>query len=60
MRRPFERKAPSSMMPPMPPRAERIAAQFGFALERREGANGGLVILLGRDAARAIAVRPTA
>ena len=42
------------------PRAERIAAQFGFALERREGADGGLVILLGRDAAREIAVRPAA
>jgi hypothetical protein len=42
------------------PRAERIAAQFGFALERREGANGGLVILLGRDAAREIAGRPAA
>jgi len=42
------------------PRAERIAAQFGFALERREGAEGGLVILLGRDAAREIASRPTA
>jgi tetratricopeptide (TPR) repeat protein len=41
-------------------RAERIAAQFGFALERREGAEGGLVILLGRDAAREIASRPTA
>lgn len=42
------------------PRAERIAAQFGFALERREGANTGLVILLGRDAARDITPRPTA
>jgi len=42
------------------PRAERIAAQFGFALERREGTNGGLVILLGRDAAREIAIRSAA
>ena len=41
-------------------RAERLAAQFGFALERREGANGGVVILLGRDAARDTALRPTA
>jgi len=41
-------------------RAERIAAQFGFALERREGAEGGLTILLGRDAAREIASRRTA
>ena len=38
-------------------RAERIAAQFGFALERREGAERGLTILLGRDAAREIASR---
>ena len=42
------------------PRAERIAAQFGFALERREGSHGGLVILLGRDAARDITGGPTA
>jgi tetratricopeptide (TPR) repeat protein len=42
------------------PRAERIAAQFGFALERREGANAGLIILLGRDAARDITARPAA
>jgi len=42
------------------PRAARIAAQFGFAMERREGVNGGLVILLGRDAAREIAIRPAA
>ena len=41
-------------------RAERIAAQFGFALERREGSKAGLTILLGRDAAREIAARPTA
>jgi tetratricopeptide (TPR) repeat protein len=40
-------------------RAERLAAQFGFALERRE-AQGGLTILLGRDAAREIAARPAA
>ncbi|MEO6112820.1 MAG: LytR C-terminal domain-containing protein [Sphingomicrobium sp.] len=35
-------------------RAERIAAQFGFALERQSGtaAAKGLIILLGRDAAR--------
>jgi len=42
------------------PRAERIAAQFGFALERREGTASGLVILLGRDAARDITARPAA
>jgi hypothetical protein len=41
-------------------RAERIAAQFGFALERQEGAGEGLTILLGRDAAREIASRRTA
>jgi hypothetical protein len=41
-------------------RAERIAAQFGFALERHEGNKGGLTILLGRDAAREIRSRPTA
>ncbi len=41
-------------------RAERLAAQFGFSLERREGTKAGLTILLGRDAARAIAARPTA
>ncbi|MBA3666826.1 MAG: LytR C-terminal domain-containing protein [Sphingomonas sp.] len=33
------------------PRAERLALQFGFALERQPSA-GGLVVLLGRDAAR--------
>ncbi len=33
-------------------RAERLAAQFGFALEQREGAKPGVTILLGRDAAR--------
>ena len=42
------------------PRAERLAAQFGFALERREGTQSGLTILLGRDAAREIASRPAA
>jgi tetratricopeptide (TPR) repeat protein len=42
------------------PRAQRLAAQFGFALERREGTQGGLTILLGRDAAREIASRPAA
>ena len=41
-------------------RAERLAAQFGFRLERQEGTTGGLVILLGRDAARAIAPKGTA
>lgn len=33
-------------------RAERLAAQFGFALERAPASRGGLTILLGRDAAR--------
>ena len=33
-------------------RAERIASQFGFDLERRSATKGGLTILLGRDAAR--------
>ena len=32
-------------------RAERIAAQFGFALERHPGSGTGVVVLLGRDAA---------
>lgn len=41
-------------------RAERLAAQFGFSLERREGSQGGLTILLGRDAARDAALRPAA
>jgi hypothetical protein len=41
-------------------RAERLAAQFGFALERRAAAKPGVVILLGRDAARDSALRPTA
>lgn len=41
-------------------RAERLAAQFGFALERRESAKSGVVILLGRDAARDAALRPKA
>jgi len=41
------------------PRAERLAAQFGFTLERRDGARPGVTILLGRDAARALP-RPTA
>jgi hypothetical protein len=41
-------------------RAERLAAQFGFALERRESAKAGVVILLGRDAARDAALRPKA
>ena len=38
-------------------RAERLAAQFGFALERKEGAKMGVTILLGRDAARDAALR---
>jgi hypothetical protein len=42
------------------PRAERLAAQFGFVLERREGTRTGIVILLGRDAARDAALRPNA
>ena len=42
------------------PRAERLAAQFGFELERQEGARAGVTILLGRDAARDAALRPTA
>jgi hypothetical protein len=33
-------------------RAERLAAQFGFLLERQPNAKDGLVVLLGRDAAR--------
>ena len=41
-------------------RAQRLAAQFGFALERREGEEAGVTILLGRDAARDSALRPTA
>jgi len=41
-------------------RAMRLAAQFGFALERQEGAKTGLTILLGRDAARDTALRPSA
>lgn len=41
-------------------RAERIAAQFGFALERREGEAGRLTVLLGHDAARYEALRPNA
>lgn len=41
-------------------RAQRLAAQFGFALERREGAKAGVTILLGRDAARDTALRPAA
>ena len=41
-------------------RAERIAAQFGFKLERQDGTKSGVTILLGRDAARDSALRPTA
>jgi len=33
-------------------RAERLAAQFGFALERHSDAGSGVTVLLGRDAAR--------
>jgi hypothetical protein len=33
-------------------RAERLASQFGFELERRSAPQGGVIILLGRDAAR--------
>ena len=36
---------------------ERLAAQFGFALERREGGESGLIVLLGRDAAREAALQ---
>ena len=32
--------------------AERLAAQFGFALERQPNAKDGVIVLLGRDAAR--------
>jgi len=42
------------------PRARRLAAQFGFALEQRAGSQAGLTILLGRDAAREAALKPTA
>ncbi|MCL6741404.1 LytR C-terminal domain-containing protein [Sphingomonas sp. RB56-2] len=42
------------------PRALRLAAQFGFSLERREADKGGLTILLGRDAARETALQPKA
>jgi hypothetical protein len=41
-------------------RAHRLAAQFGFELERREGTKTGLTILLGRDAAREAALKPKA
>jgi hypothetical protein len=41
-------------------RAERLAAQFGFALEKQQGSKPGVVILLGRDAARDLALRPRA
>jgi hypothetical protein len=41
-------------------RAERLAAQFGFSLEKREGSKAGVIILLGRDAARDGALRPIA
>lgn len=41
-------------------KAERLAAQFGFSLERRESAKGGVTILLGRDAARDTALRTRA
>ena len=41
-------------------RAERLASQFGFTLERHQGAESGLTILLGRDAARELGSRPAA
>ena len=41
-------------------RAERLAAQFGFALERHRDAKTGVTILLGRDAARYLPARPAA
>jgi len=41
-------------------RAQRLAAQFGFELERRAAGSGGLTILLGRDAARETALKPRA
>jgi hypothetical protein len=41
-------------------RAQRLAAQFGFELERRGEDKGGLTILLGRDAAREAALKPRA
>jgi len=41
-------------------RAFRLAAQFGFQLERREAGTDGLTILLGRDAAREAALKPKA
>ena len=41
-------------------RAERLAAQFGFALQRQEGVKPGVTILLGRDAARDAALRSRA
>jgi len=41
-------------------RAFRLAAQFGFSLERREAEKAGLTILLGRDAAREAVLQPKA
>lgn len=41
-------------------RAERIAAQFGFKMERLPASQRGLTVLLGRDAARDKALRPDA
>jgi hypothetical protein len=41
-------------------RAQRLAAQFGFELERLEAGKSGLTILLGRDAAREAALKPRA
>ena len=41
-------------------KAERLAAQFGFSLERRESPKGRVTILLGRDAARDTALRSRA
>jgi hypothetical protein len=42
------------------PRALRLAAQFGFELERLEAGKSGLTILLGRDASREAALKPRA
>ena len=41
-------------------RAARLAAQFGFALQRKESEDKGVTILLGRDAARDSALRSKA
>ena len=41
-------------------RARRLAAQFGFDLQRQQAGKDGLTILLGRDAAGAAALKPKA